>query len=160
MRHVTRLTLAAIAAISLSGCASDRLASVERENLELRQRLAVETSRQMREIGLYAAVYAQSNNNTFPAKPSDLRAILENSGEDWSLFLSPYDHTPRIVSEVQTLEDPWAWIDSNSSFVFTEAELGDGSGVLLSERDPIVPGLRYTLFGDIHVEAVKLQSGS
>jgi len=161
MYPTTRLALVvSLAACTLTGCASDRVAALESENIELRRQLAEETARQMRDIGLYAAIYAQSNNDMFPTRPSELRATLDRHGEDWTIFLAPYDRPMNKLSAVQGMEDPWAWIDANTSFVFSNAKLGDPNGVFLTERAPVMREIRYTLFADTHVEAVKLSSGS
>lgn len=155
MHRILRTTLVLpAAAFLLSGCASDRVASLESENLELRQLLAMETARQMRDIGLYAAIYAQDNGNAYPTKPSELRETLDAHGEDWSIFLAPYDATPNRIMAVHALDDPWAWIDTNSSFEFARASLGTEVVAYMTERAPVLPGVRYTLFSDAHVEAV------
>ena len=153
-RHVfTSLMLSSIVGI-LSGCASDRLVSLERQNHELRELLAIETAKQMREIGLYAVIYAQDHENAYPTRPSEFREILMQNEEDWSIFLSPYDARPNVIMSVAALEDPWAWIDANASYDFSDASLGPKAVVYMSERDPVLPGIRYTLFSDTRVEAV------
>ena len=167
MKRRTRFLAIPLACL-LSGCAAStsehvnaEVERLEHEVLELRRQFALESATQMRQIGIYAALYAQSGADRFPEKPSELRALLDEHGQDWSIFISPAERTPELMGTLSKLEDPWAWIDANGSYEFKRGvPLYDGSAPLMVERTPSLPEARNILFGDVHTELVPIGSGS
>ena len=87
MKRRTRFLAIPLACL-LSGCAAStsehvnaEVERLEHEVLELRRQFALESATQMRQIGIYAALYAQSGADRFPEKPSELRALLDLRSE-------------------------------------------------------------------------------
>ena len=157
MKTLTTMLLATL--ILLAGCASTgspspEMAELRRENEALREQLSYLTATHMREVALAAIEFAMDHDDRLPARPSDLRARLGDSG--WQRFISPSDYDIDLINELILLDDPWAWVDEHGSYEFLDGTLYEADSIFMRERDPET---RYwAVFGDGHAELLEARN--